>query len=188
MAPTTAQVMDDATDDRLSYDEIFGICGNGRRRLALEYLEAQGGSAPLSSLAENVAMEETETPVDRLDRSERKSVYNSLYQTHVPQLEEAGVVDYDADESVVALGERFDEVEPYIGGDDRTAEPQSAHYMGLSLVSGALLALDSFDFVAVPNTSWPAIMVALFTLLTLVYARHMMANPVERVTGALDLE
>lgn len=183
MAPKTAHVADDATDDRLSYDEIFNICGNQRRRLALEYLEAHGGSADLSSLAETVAMEETDTPVDRLDRAERKSVYNSLYQTHVPQMAESGVVEYDADETVVSLGERFDEVEPYIGGDDRTAEPRSAHYMGLSVLSGALLAADSFDLLAVPNTTWPAIIMLLFTLLTLTYARRMFTNPLERAAA-----
>ena len=57
-------------------------------------------------LAERVAAEENGVPREELSSAQRKRVYVSLYQTHVPKMEDAGLVDYDQETSMVSLKAR----------------------------------------------------------------------------------
>nr|WP_225316448.1 transcriptional regulator [Haloferax sp. CBA1149] len=50
-----------------------------------------------------VAARENETPVEDVTDEERQRVYISLYQTHLPKLESAGLVRYDEEERSVSL-------------------------------------------------------------------------------------
>lgn len=69
-----------------------------RRRLVIDHLADAGGGVELTDLAELVAAAENGVRVADLTSKERKRVYVSLYQTHVPTLESLGFVEY-ADES-----------------------------------------------------------------------------------------
>ena len=50
-----------------------------------------------------VASRENETTVEEVTDEERQRVYISLYQTHLPKLESAGLVQYDEEERNVTL-------------------------------------------------------------------------------------
>ena len=43
-----------------------------------------------------------------------EAVHVELHHTHLPQLEEAGFIDWEASEGTVARGVRFDEIEPLL--------------------------------------------------------------------------
>lgn len=81
--------------DSLSEGEIFDLLSNSRRRSVLRHLEREGEPTQLQRLAELIAAHENDKTVGRLTDRERKRVYVSLYQTHVPAMEEAGVIEYD---------------------------------------------------------------------------------------------
>lgn len=89
----------DSEETRAS--RVFAACADSRRRTALRCLRERGGIA-LSGLAERVARREAgaDEPVgdERVHR-----VYASLYHTHVPKLERAGLVSYRPDEEHVTL-------------------------------------------------------------------------------------
>lgn len=59
---------------------------------------------------------EEDVPSEELSSQQRKRVYVSLYQTHVPSLEAIGVVEYDADEGIVELADRAEAVDEHLGG------------------------------------------------------------------------
>ena len=82
--------------DALSRDVAFEILTNPRRRYTMAYLRSQDEPVPIGELAEVVAAWERDTSVELVSSKERKSVYTSLYQTHLPKMADAGVVDYDA--------------------------------------------------------------------------------------------
>lgn len=81
----------------------FEAGANGRRRRLLQYL-ATHGETDLSELSEVVAASEHdgETP-ETISGQRRKRVYVSLYQTHLPKLDQMGLVDYDDDRGIIRL-------------------------------------------------------------------------------------
>ena len=80
--------------DRLPKDLVFGLLANERRRLVLEVL-AEESSTTLSDLAERVASIENGKPKLQVTSDERKRVYVTLYQSHLPQMDAANVIEYD---------------------------------------------------------------------------------------------
>lgn len=96
----------------LAEGDIHDVLRNERRRLTLEQLRDNGNSLSVRELSERVAALETgETPPPR---NIRQSVYVSLHQTHLPKLDELGIVEYDADAKQVTLTDRVREVETYM--------------------------------------------------------------------------
>lgn len=100
----------------LSQDVVFDVLSSKRRRQVLLLLKNEGPMR-LTELAEMVAAMENDTSVDDLTKQQRKRVYVSLYQTHVPKLEDAGLVSYEQDSGVVELQARASGIEQYLDGD-----------------------------------------------------------------------
>jgi hypothetical protein len=98
----------------LARDAVFDMLSNPRRRYVLYYLRHESGPVQLTSLAERVAAAENETDVESLEDRDRKRVYVSLYQTHVPKLSDAGLVEYDKEAGTVALTDDARIIDQYI--------------------------------------------------------------------------
>jgi uncharacterized protein YjiS (DUF1127 family) len=92
---------EETNDEDLSIGTICHLLQNQRRRRSLRYLREADGQVRLSDLAETIAATENDTTVEQLRYEERKRVYISLYQLHLPKLADAGVVDYDADRGTI---------------------------------------------------------------------------------------
>lgn len=130
--------------DELTQDLVFDILSSPRRRYVLYYLRETGAAVALNDLAEQVAAWENETPVDELSDQERKRVYVSLYQTHIPKLDSVGIVEYDQQSGMVSLTDRVHRIDDYLTETNRPIRWQQ-FYMGLAAVSAVLLALVWFD-------------------------------------------
>ena len=126
--------------EALSQDEVFEVLKSPRRRYALYYLRREGGEAELSDLTEQVAAWENETTTEALSTEQRKRVYISLYQTHLPKLDEANIVEYDRDDGVVRLGSRASDLDIYLGDVTREQFPWDRYYLGLASVSALVVA------------------------------------------------
>lgn len=85
----------------LSLDEVCHLLQSRRRRDLLRYLADHDDPVPLSDVAEQMAAAENDSDPDQITPEQRKRVYISLYQNHIPQLEEAGIVEYDSDDATV---------------------------------------------------------------------------------------
>ena len=120
----------------LSQDQVFEVLKSPRRRYALYYLKRAGGRAELSEITEQVAAWENEIPSTKLESDQRKRVYISLYQTHMPKLDEAGIVEYDQSKGVVELAENARELDVYLGED---FEDLPWEWIYLSMSVGSLL-------------------------------------------------
>lgn len=114
------------TDSRtLSDDVTFRVLKNRRRRQALQCLRRAGGESCLSDLAEHVAAMENGVAVRELTSAQRKRAYVTLYQYHLPTMDEAGVVEYDRDRGDVELLDAASELFEYLGEPDRADAPES---------------------------------------------------------------
>lgn len=135
-------------------DMVFDVLSSGRRRTILQLLHDDGDRISLRDLADRVAAMEYRKPVEDLSSQERKRVYTSFYQTHVPKLEEAGVISFDSDEGVVHRVGSLDLYGPYLGWEP-IAPPFRHYYLAFSAISalfyGAVVA-DVPIFQAIPDS------------------------------------
>jgi predicted transcriptional regulator len=128
------------TPDELSVSEIHDVLRNDRRRLVLERLRTAQDAETVSDLAEHVGgMEAGESPPPR---NVRQSVYVSLHQTHLPKLDELGIVDYDPDGKTVELAANARELRVYLEAPTGTDGVPPAYYAGVGLL-GAVALLGS---------------------------------------------
>lgn len=125
-------------DQSIDRDEAFHVLRNQRRRFALHALKQRDEAVELGDLAEQVAAWEYDVEPDGLTAQQRKRVYNSLLQTHVPELEETGLVEYDR--GTTELTDRAEEIDVYLEVVSGRDVPWSSYYLALSAVCSALLA------------------------------------------------
>ena len=125
-------------DGELPPGAIHDVLRNDRRRVVLERLREGAGVETVSDLAEHVGSVETgESPPPR---NARQSVYVSLHQTHLPKLDDLGIVTYDSDGKTVELAARASDLDAYLEVDsDDAGEPATFLALGL-LGATALLA------------------------------------------------
>lgn len=112
--------MSEDPSSTLSHDTAFDLLSNARRRFVLRRLQEAGEGVELGDLATELSAVENDVPRDDLSSKQRKRTYVSLYQTHIPKLEEAGVVSYNSDSGVVRPTERLDELALYFDGPRET--------------------------------------------------------------------
>lgn len=158
--------------DPLSRDLVFDVLKNRRRRHALHYLKQQDGPVELSELAEQVAAWENDSTVEGISAAERKRVYTALYQSHLPKLDDAGIVEYNQSRGIVELSDRADELDVYLELVSRDDIPWSKYYLGLALlglaiVSAAWLRLSPFSLL--PDLFWAAAIVLAFSISAIVH-------------------
>lgn len=132
------------SDHELTQAELFDVFSNARRRRAVQYLKRRGGTCDLAPLVEQVAAWENDADPDDVTRTQRRRVYISLYQTHLPMLEDHGIVDWDPDDHTIDLLPHDDAFDPYL--DTRHGVGRSWHRLyvtatGLGMAGLALSAL-----------------------------------------------
>ncbi|WP_458205856.1 DUF7344 domain-containing protein [Haladaptatus sp. NG-SE-30] len=123
----------------LSRDMVFDVLKNQRRRYALHYLKQAEETVQLSDLAEQVAAWENDTTVDAISAAERKRVYTALYQSHLPKLDDAGIIDYNQNRGIVELATAVEQLDPYLETNTRDDLPWCKRYLGLAAAGFALL-------------------------------------------------
>jgi DNA-binding transcriptional ArsR family regulator len=167
--------MSETDTSRLSQDEVYHLLSNPRRRFIISYLRDER-VVDLQELASKVAAWENETSVDELTDQQQKRVYVSLYQTHIPKLEDAGIVTYDSDAGRVQLRERVEQLDRYLPqGDD---EPRNWRRIYLAVVVGgalfyALVTLNVPGFAAISETlAGVLILLALAAVVSMQYVEE----------------
>ncbi|QLG29784.1 hypothetical protein HUG10_19475 (plasmid) [Halorarum halophilum] len=171
--------MSESEHGRLSQNEVYDLLSNPRRRFVISYLREHGGPIELTALAREVAAWENQVPAEELTDQQEKRVYVSLYQTHIPKLRNAGVVDYDPDDGVIRLTATVDQLERYLPEEERTELPWQTLYIATAVVGGLfylLTVVNAPGFAAVPDAVAGIVVVAAFLVVTLaqyVYSRYM---------------
>lgn len=167
--------MSQSEGETLSQDVVFDLLSNPRRRYILSYLRREEEPVDLVDLADEIAAWENETPVDELTSQQRKRVYVSIYQTHVPKLEDAGVVSYDRESGLVGLTDRALEIDRFLQGEDEEP-PWQLYYLGLAIAGALFYAAVSLGvpaFAAIPEFVAGLVVVVAFGV---VAVAHLLYN------------
>jgi DNA-binding transcriptional ArsR family regulator len=107
--------------DELDRDRVFALLKNPRRRAVLRQL-GETPTTTLSDLADRIAADENGTTPEQLSSSERKRVYVSLYQNHLPKLAEFDAIDYDRSRGDVRRRQRARRLQQYLDRLDRDTD------------------------------------------------------------------
>jgi hypothetical protein len=175
------------SEQALSQDVVFDLLSSPRRRYVLYHLRQVDEPIELTTLAEQVAAWENETTIEDLTEQQRKRVYVSLYQTHVPKLDDAGVVAYDQDSGLVELTDGARQIDEYLVQPDRQVTWRRV-YVLLGVLGAAILALTTLEvavFAAVPEAVTAAVVVVLFLL---VAVAHYLSERRRRATIPPELQ
>lgn len=116
---------EDSGTTELGLDLVYALLADRRRRLALASLGDHSESMALADLTREVAARERGSPVAEIPRGAVEDVYSSLYHTHLPKLEEAGIVEYDPDDDRVresAAAERVQRVRTFGAKGERRGQ------------------------------------------------------------------
>lgn len=99
----------------ISKDVAFHLLQNSRRRAVLRYLiERDEDVISMREVSEQVAAWENDTTVAGLSSDARQRVYIALYQSHLPKLDENGVIEYDRDRGTLSPLPLLAVFEPYL--------------------------------------------------------------------------
>jgi len=139
----------------LPRDEAFDVLRNQRRRFVLHHLTASDGAVELGDLATRVAAWENDVGPEAVTADQRKRVYTTLQQSHLPRLDEAGIVEYDADRGVVSPTDRASDLSIYLEVVPDEEFAWHEYYLGLGAVCLALMvAVWAGAFAFVPAVIW----------------------------------
>ncbi|SER26658.1 DUF7344 domain-containing protein [Natrinema salaciae] len=174
-----------AADDAQSREgEIFDLLSNQRRRYAIHYCKREAGPVTLGDLAEHVAAWELEKEVEELTSAERKRVYTSLQQSHLPTLERADVIEFD--DRTIELTDEAAELDVYLDIVPGDSVPWGVYYLGLTVIGTIVMAglwLEVLPTETIPELGWATAVFALFAVSAVVHVgqnRRMRLGGMER--------
>ena len=121
----------------MAESDVYHLLSNPRRRETLTVLLRRPDEMTLRDLSEKIAA--TEAGVDPAPRPLRESVYNALHQTHLPKLDEFGLVEYDADRKIVRPCPQTRSVNRYMDTVTRFGITWGEYYRALGI--GGLFAV-----------------------------------------------
>ncbi|QIO22515.1 hypothetical protein [Haloarcula sp. JP-L23] len=160
-----AHPADDSTD-ALSKGEIFDVLQNERRRYVLQYLRENGGPVTLGDLASHVASREYECESVDVSSAQRKRVYTTLQQTHLPRMDETGIVEYDADSGIISTTPQTNELTVYLEIVPGSEFPWREYYLSFGAISLAVVVVlwvGVYPFTLLPPLVWATVMAVVLT-------------------------
>lgn len=170
-----------ARNGELDRDDIFDVLSNGRRRYAIEYLKGhdEGETIELGDLVDYIAARENDTTVKQVSYKQRKRVYSSLRQTHLPKLSDCGLVEYDRERGTIALAEGVKKVQMHLEYVPEDDIPWCYHYLGLAGIMGTVVGLvwlRVYPFSDLTTAGFGTILTAAFGISAVVHTIHTKQN------------
>lgn len=132
----------------LSRDAAYEVLSNPRRRAILYLLRTAGCPVEVTSLSATVAGWEQGTEPADLTSQQRKRVYVSMYQTHIPKLESVGLVTHEGEK--VRVTDQAHQIDAYLTTD---VSPNPWYYLTAVVSVIALLLFGAAAALPAVSTS-----------------------------------
>lgn len=113
----------------LELDHVFAVLSHPRRRY-LMYALATNPSWTLSELSTKLVAWEENVEEAAVDPHRREQMYISLYHTHVPKLEDAGVVEFEPRSETIARGNNATQVFAVLAGAGGSLDDAQEEHAG----------------------------------------------------------
>lgn len=126
-------------DGTIADKDVFEVLSNRRRRFVIHALKRADDPPDVSELSRYVTAWELDIDPEDVPYENRHNVHSTLKRTHLPKLQENGIVTVDEDD-VVRPAPGLKEIEVYVEVLRGREVPWSLYYIGLSVLSVGLLA------------------------------------------------
>ncbi|THE64410.1 hypothetical protein D8Y22_13445 [Salinadaptatus halalkaliphilus] len=170
-----ADDVESAELEELPKGEIFEVLRNQRRRYVLHYLKRDDQPVELGDLAQQVAAWEYDTTLEGVTPAQRKRVYTTLQQTHLPKMDEAGILTFDSDQGVIASTTRTHDISVYLEIVPGHEFAWRELYLSLGAISCALVAalwMGIYPLTVLSNLAWMGIVAVTVTATAIVHIYH----------------
>jgi hypothetical protein len=131
----------------ITYDTVFFTLSNPRRRYVLHHLKRQKDAVAVGELATEVAAWENRTTTELVSNKHRKRAYSALHQTHLPKMNQLGIINYDRERGVVEPSASVDALDFYLDVVPQNSAPWHEYYLALGAVSVALFVVTWLQIV-----------------------------------------
>ncbi|WP_435159708.1 DUF7344 domain-containing protein [Haladaptatus sp. DFWS20] len=153
---------------------MFHLLQSQRRRDAIRFLRDKDEPVEMRDIAEQVTAWENNTTVQALSSSERQHVYIPLYQSHLPKLDEEGVIEYDQSRGTVRKTPFAAQLERYLDVDEESTDEDDVrrwdtYYLSISCVGTFLFlgaALNVPLFALVPGAALIVLVLSAFWIVS----------------------
>jgi hypothetical protein len=178
--------MSGGRSESLEAVEIHDVLSNERRQMVIDKLRESGGTMSARKLSEHIA--ECETGESPPPRNIRQSAYVSLHQTHLPKLDDLGIVEYDESDKTVTLDETASrEVGIYMETVPEYGISWSEYYIGLSVLGVLILVATRVGAPVISSVGTAVWMGVILTLIggSAVYQTIQQGSSIRHRLGAL---
>lgn len=161
-------------------EDAFEILKNRRRRDILHYLEQNGSEAQVGGMAKQIAAWENGIDVDSVTSKQRKRLYTALYQSHLPKMDDVGILEYDQRRGTVKLTDEGAELDVYLEFVPGNDINWSQYYLALTAISTALVLAQYFGVYpfTVSNTTVTAVVLTAFGVSAFVHVYQNSGNKI----------
>jgi len=170
-----AQQQRNKTDTPLPKGDIFEVLRNQRRRYVLQFLKQYGRAVELGDLAQQVAAWEYGTTLDGVTPEQRKRVYTTLQQTHLPKMDRSGILVFDSDRGVIEPTGRTADINVYLEIVPGREFAWRELYLSLGAISCALVAalwIGIYPLTLLSELAWAAVIAATLTITAIAHIYH----------------
>lgn len=150
-------------------DELFQILSSHRRQQVIKICDQAQEPVALSQLAQRIAATEQGKEIDELTGKERKRIYTSLQQTHLPMMARADVIEYDG--RTAELTEDGAELSVYMDIVPPGTISWAAYYFGLSVICGIVITGVHLGIYPqqIPEITWAVLITLLVSTSSIVH-------------------
>ncbi len=138
-------------------DDLFSLLSNQRRRFAVHLLKHEKQPVEIGTMATKIAAWENNISEAEVTGNDRKRVYTALQQSHLPAMDDAGIVSFNKARGVVEPKPALEDVELYLDIVKGNDIPWSEYYLGLAAVGLAVMAaawVNVWPFALLPDIAW----------------------------------
>lgn len=161
-----------SSDAEFSQDQIFDLLSNRRRRYVLNFLLRVDRPVSIQELSKELATWEFDVDQEDLTDQQEKRIYVALYQTHIPKLEDAGVIEYDSDAGLVELTSGAQRLQPYVDEEIAPGRPWPWYYLGTAAIGFAVYAAVQFEVLQLGAVTTLQVGIAVFAAFLGLAAYH----------------
>lgn len=172
MLSTTPLTRSTTRDASLSEETTFKVLSNRRRRFAIHAIKRADGVIEVAELSERITAWEHGIDPDNVQYEDRRTIHTTLTRTHLPMLDEIGVIEYDAEANLVEPTAALEDLEIYIEVLRGKEIPWSQYYLGLSVLAAVVLvavAVEAPLFAALEPLDAGVFTVTAFVVSSVVY-------------------
>lgn len=148
--PATATTIHEDPEEApgaITFDTVFFTLSNPRRRYVLHHLKRHKEAVAVGELASKVAAWENRTTTELVSNQQRKRAYSALHQTHLPKMNQLGIINYDRERGIVEPSASIDAIDFYLEVVPQSSAPWHEYYLALGAVSVALFAVTWLQIV-----------------------------------------